>query len=89
MAGNLDRGRSLAAADFVKLAAAMVPLLSGPKACSKVRLEKMPGAYVESASRTDVFLTDLALDRLSIAGPAGPQEVIKQEALWQRWETES
>ena len=74
---------------FVKLAAAMVPLLSGPKACSKVRLEKMPGAYVESASRTDVFLTDLALDRLSIAGPAGPQEVIKQEALWQRWETES
>jgi hypothetical protein len=74
---------------LVGLAAAMVPFVSGgqppPK---KTRLEKIAGAYVESVYDTDVFLTDLVLERAMVNTPGGPQEGIKQEVIWQRWEKE-
>ncbi len=74
---------------LVALAAAMVPFVSGGQPPSKkVRLEKISGAYVESVYDTDVFLTDLALERATINTPGGPQEGIKQEVIWQRWEKE-
>lgn len=74
---------------IVALAAAMVPFVSGGQPPSKkVRLEKVAGAYVESVYDTDVFLTDLALERATVNTPGGPQEGIKQEVIWQRWEKE-
>ncbi len=54
----------------------------------KVSLKNIPGAYVESELRTDVFLTDLNLQRTSVNTPMGVQELIKQEIIWQRWEKE-
>jgi len=54
----------------------------------KVRLDKIPGVYVESTARADVFLTDLSLQRMVVNTPAGPQEAFKQEVIWQRWEQE-
>jgi len=76
---------------LVRLAAAMVPLVSGPIAASsnKVTLDPIRGAYIESAARADVFKTDLRLERITLATPAGPQDAIKQEALWQRWEEDN
>lgn len=74
---------------LVNLAAAMLPHLSGVAKPNRVRLERMPGAYVESVSGTDVFLTDMDIERLMVPGPSGPQVGIKQEVLWQRWETET
>ena len=74
---------------IVAIAAAMVPFVSGGQPPSKkVKLEKIAGAYVESVYDTDVFLTDLALERATINTPSGPQECIKQEVIWQRWEKE-
>jgi Serine dehydrogenase proteinase len=74
---------------IVELAAAMVPFVSGGQPPSKkVRLEKIAGAYVESVYDTDVFLTDLALELATVNTPGGPQEAIKQEVIWQRWEKE-
>ncbi len=74
---------------IVAIAAAMVPFVSGGQPPSqKVKLEKIAGAYVESVYDTDVFLTDLALERATINTPNGPQEGIKQEVIWQRWEKE-
>jgi len=83
-------GAGLSEEQFVKLAAAMVPLIGsgGVPASRKVTLDPMPGAYIESAARADVFKTDLRLERASLSTPAGPQDAIKQEALWQRWEEE-
>ncbi len=76
---------------FVRLAAALVPLVNGPVAggTNKVTLDPIPGAYIESVARADVFRTDLRLERVSVTTPAGPQEAIKQEVLWQRWEQEN
>ena len=54
----------------------------------KVRLDKMPGAYVESVSHVDCFVTDLTIQRATINTPMGPQDVVKNEAVWQRWERE-
>ena len=74
---------------IVAIAAAMVPFVSGGQPPSKkVKLEKIAGAYVESVYDTDVFLTDLALERATINTPSGPQEGVKQEVIWQRWEKE-
>jgi hypothetical protein len=76
---------------LVKLAAAMVPFVDGGGGVSsggKVSLDPIPGVYIESLWRADVFKTDLAIERMSINTPGGPQEVVKQEALWQRWEQE-
>lgn len=75
---------------LVALAAALVPLVNRPAAANsnKVTLDPIPGAYIESAARADVFRTDLRLERVSVNTPAGPQEAIKQEVIWQRWEQE-
>ena len=76
---------------FVNLAAAMVPLVgvAGGQVSKKAKLEKVPGAYVESPTHTDVFLTDMTLERVTINTPAGPQDGMKQEVIWQRWEREN
>jgi hypothetical protein len=76
---------------LVRLAAAMVPFVSGgaPQAASnKVALDPIVGAYLESAARADVFKTDLRIERAMINIQGSPQEMIKQEVLWQRWEEE-
>lgn len=76
---------------FVKLAAAMVPIVSGAAPAGpggKIKLDPIPGAYIESLSHADVFKTDLRLERATITTPAGPQEGVKHEVLWQRWEKE-
>jgi hypothetical protein len=54
----------------------------------KANLKNLPGVYVESVDHTDVFLTDLNLQRTSVNTPVGVQELIKQEVIWQRWEKE-
>ncbi len=74
----------------MKLAAAMVPLVrgGGAPANRRVTLETILGAYIESVERADVFKTDLRLEKASLNSPSGPQDAIKQEALWQRWEEE-
>lgn len=69
----------------VGLAAAIAAALNNQAVSGKVRLEKLPGAYIESTGITDVFLTDLTLERMTINAPTGPQEGLKQEVLWQRW----
>lgn len=75
---------------LVALAAAMIPFVSGgQQASNKLRLSRIAGAYVESAYDTDVFLTDLDLERVTINSPGGPQQGVKQEAIWQRWEKEN
>jgi hypothetical protein len=74
---------------LVALAAAMVPFVSGGQPSSKkMRLEKIAGAYLESVYDTDVFLTDLALERATVNTSGGPQDAIRQEVIWQRWEKE-
>jgi hypothetical protein len=74
---------------FVKLAAAMIPFVSGGVAArSKVKLDPISGAYIESAARADVFKTDLRIERTTANLPGGPQDAIRQEVLWQRWEEE-
>lgn len=83
-------GAGLTPEQYVQLAAAMIPYVSGGKSGdSKVSLEPILGAYVESLARTDAFLTDLRLDYSTINTPNGPQAVVKQEVLWQRWEEEN
>jgi len=74
---------------LVKLAVAMIPYVSGPKiADTKLKLEGILGAYVESQARTDVLKTDLRMERVAMVTPTGPQEGFKVEVLWQRWEQE-
>jgi hypothetical protein len=74
---------------FVKLAAAMIPFVSGgASAQSKVTLDPISGAYVESAARADVFKTDLRVERTKANLPGGLQDALRQEVLWQRWEEE-
>ena len=76
---------------IVKLAAAMIPFVEGGTGVSgsgKTKLDPIPGVYVESLWRADVFKTDLAVERTSINTPGGPQEAVKAEPLWQRWEQE-
>jgi hypothetical protein len=74
---------------IVKLAAAMIPLISGGVgAKGKVTLDPISGAYVESAARADVYKTNLRIERATANLAGGPQEVLRQEVLWQRWEEE-
>jgi hypothetical protein len=76
-------------AQLVNLAAAMVPFVTGGAAAQgKVKLDPLLGAYIESAARADVFKTDLRLERITANLPGGPQEAIRQELIWQRWEEE-
>ena len=73
---------------IVRMAVAMLPAIQGRATGgrNKVKLEKIPGVYVESVVRTDVFRTDMALEAATMNTPSGSQDVIKQEVLWQRWE---
>ncbi len=88
-ASGVGLGPGMTEGQFVKLAAAMIPFVSAAAAASgKAKLDPVLGAYIESAARADVFKSDLRLERSSINTPAGPQEVVKQEVLWQRWEQE-
>jgi len=74
---------------FVKLAAAMIPFVSGaPAAPGKVKLDPILGAYIESAARADVFKTDLRIERTTANLAGSLQDAIRQEVLWQRWEEE-
>jgi len=74
---------------LVRLAVAMIPHVGAPQVRdTKVKLEGIVGAYLESPARTDVFKTDLRIERMAMVTPIGPQEGIKQEILWQRWEQE-
>jgi hypothetical protein len=57
-------------------------------ASRKMTLDPILGAYVESAARADVFKTDLRIERVIVNLQGTPQEGIKQEILWQRWEEE-
>jgi hypothetical protein len=71
--------------------AQMIPHVAGTTVSTsskKVKLEKLKGAYLEALDISNVFLTDLTLERATANTPAGPQDVMKQEVLWQRWEIE-
>jgi hypothetical protein len=73
---------------IVNIAAAMLPHVAGtaPKTAqlNKVMLEKLKGAYLQAIDVSHVFLTDLTFERVT-----GPQELMRQEVLWQRWEVEA
>ena len=74
---------------IVKLAAALVPFVSGRhKPLDEAQLDPVMGAIIESINRVDVFKSDLKVQRSIVQTPAGPQEAVKQELLWQRWELE-
>jgi len=74
---------------LVSLAAAMVPYTNGTASIpGKVSLDPIVGSIIESAAYADIFRTDLRLERTTVASPSGPQEALKQEVLWQRWEKE-
>lgn len=77
---------------IVNIAAAMLPHVAGtaqePARLSKVRLEKLKGAYLQAVDVSHVFLTDLTFERVTANTPTGPQDLMKQEVLWQRWEAE-
>ena len=77
------------AQQLVNLATAISVALNNQANPSIARIEKMACAYVESSDLTSVFLTDLTIQRTTINSPSGPQEGVKQEILWQRWETET
>jgi len=86
---GLGLGAGATEEQIVKLAAAMIPFVGGAQvATGKVKVDGIPGAYLESASLTHVFKTDLAIERATIITPAGPQDAVKQEVRWQRWEEE-
>jgi hypothetical protein len=77
---------------FVQLAAAMLPFITGGAAAAssgKVTLDPILGAFVESVARADVFKTNLRIERSTANIQGSPQEVMKQEVLWQRWEEEN
>jgi hypothetical protein len=74
---------------LVKISVAALPFLTlGASNSRKVTLDPILGAYVESVARTDVFKTDLRVERVTANLQGTVQEAIKQEVLWQRWEEE-
>ena len=76
---------------MIELAAAMIPHVSGTATVNSTRLKlpKIKGGYLEALDSSNVFLTDLTLERFKVNTPAGPQDAVKQEATWQRWEIET
>jgi hypothetical protein len=86
---GLGLGAGIPEEALVKLAAAMIPFVDGSATADrKVILDPIAGVYIESVARADVFKTDLAIERTTINTPGGPQDALKQEVLWQRWERE-
>ena len=75
---------------FIKLAAALHAQQATPsKPDRRLKIDGMAGAYVESVDHADVFRSDLRLERATIQSPSGPQEGLKAEVAWQRWERET
>jgi hypothetical protein len=77
---------------IVNLAVAMLPHVSGAAQsgpAKKVRVANLKGAYLQALDGSHVFLTDLTFERATANTATGPQEVMKQEVLWQRWEAET
>ncbi len=73
---------------FVKIAVSMLPFVSGgsvPPASSKVALYSLPGA-TWSPLPALMSLRRIQIERSTAVVQGSPQEVIKQEVLWQRWE---
>jgi hypothetical protein len=80
---------AVSATQMVELAVAMIPHVAGGQVQAKsLKLEKIAGVYVESSDHADRFLTDMTLERAMISTPVGPQSAMRQEVVWQRWETE-
>jgi hypothetical protein len=92
-AAGLGLGAGVTEQQLVNLAVAMIPHIAGAipgsPSTNKVRLDELKGAYVESLGNTHVFLTDLTIERDRVHTQAGPQDVVKQETIWQRWEIEA
>lgn len=80
--------RRLSEEELVKLACAMIPLVAGEQPIDKFKLEKLKSAYLESSDRTDIFLSDLTIERTRVKTPAGIHDSFRQEPTWQRWEIE-
>ena len=75
---------------LVNLAAAMIPHLTPATAGTgnkKVRIDGAKCAYLESVDNAHVFLADLTLERITATTPTGPSDLMKQEVVWQRWES--
>lgn len=86
---GLPVGGQVPEAQLVNLAAAMLPHVNGNSAKPLAkRIDGIKGAYLESSSLTNVLMTDLTLERITVATPGGPQPAVRQEVRWQRWETE-
>jgi hypothetical protein len=77
----------------VKGAAVLAPFDGGSegsrKSKDRCRLEKMKCGYLESLGRTDVFLSDVTIERSRVKTATGVQDMVTQEPTWQRWEVES
>jgi hypothetical protein len=81
---------AVTAQQMVDLATAMIPVVSGQNAPQrKATLDPIIGACIESVSWADLFKTDLRIERTVINSTTGPQDALKQEILWQRWEKEN
>jgi hypothetical protein len=90
-AQGITLGGGITEDQFAKLAAAMLPIVTGaaPGQVAKSAVPGLEGAYVESLGTTDVFKTDMLLYREIMNTSAGPQDVVKTEVSWQRWERQS
>jgi hypothetical protein len=88
---GLGIGGQLSEKQVVDMAAAMLPHTTGAansSSSNKVRLKSTKGAYFETINEAQVFLTDLTVERAKVQTTSGPQDVMKQEVTWQRWEAE-
>jgi len=92
-ANGLGLGGQFTEQQLVNIAAAMVPWVQGGGGATapgrRATLDPIPGVVIESVAMKDVYKTDLRVERAQINTPAGPQDGIKQEVLWQRWERET
>ena len=86
---GLSMGGNVTEEQFVKIAAAMLPIVANGSGGSRgTTLDPVVGACIESVNHTDVFKTDLKVERSIIQTPTGAQDGVKQEVTWQRWEQE-
>ncbi|MGD1146703.1 MAG: hypothetical protein ABR961_01985 [Thermoanaerobaculaceae bacterium] len=74
---------------LVRLAAAMVRCIGdGGEAAKKAAIDDIPGAFLESDRLSHVLKTNVTIERATITTKSGPQDAVKQEIRWQRWEEE-
>ena len=89
VSAGLSMGGNVTEEQFVKIAAAMLPIVANGSGGSRATtLDPVVGACIESVNHTDVFKTDLKVERSIIQTPTGAQDGVKQEVTWQRWEQE-